>query len=1218
VAATLATAVFAAPGTAAPTLAAGPASAVGPAVVDASGIPGRATVSPAPLGRPDAVADDAAADAFAAGPSEAYLDAMAHATTTYAFAPGAPVRIPLRPRAAAAGTVGDPATSSASIGPSSGAAAPATSSGLRAASAVAAAASLRRQVYGFLPYWELVDPDLRLDYASLSTIAYFSAAASATGSLVTTGSDGKQTSGWAGWRSQALTDIVNAAHANGVSVDLTLTLFAWTTSQAKVQKSVLSSATARAALARDLVGAVTDRGVDGINLDIEPLVAGQEQNLVAFVHELRAALDAVGPGRRITLDVMGSPENYPLEDLVAAGGVDAVFVMGYDYRGSGASTAGSIAPLTGSAYDITETVDRYLARVPADRLILGVPYYGRAWSTVSDSLRAKTQTGAKYGYSATANYALAAQLAEESGRRWDPDEQGPWTAYQRETCSSASSCATSWRELYYDDAESLGLKYQLADARNLAGVGMWALGYDGVRPELAALLRQTFGGGPAGDRKPPRASLRVLPATAPDEGVVVTWGGTDAVGVTAYDVEVATAGGPWTAWLTGVVTTSDVWLGANGRGYAFRARAHDAAGNVSPWTTETASTALTTLARGGFVRVSAASVALRAAPSTTAKRLATAKPGDVFLVTSAPRSAGGATWVQVSGPLVEWPIVSAVRTKAWIAVKQGRTVLAAPTRRPSSTVIAAGLSGYSFDGGRVASLGTAALARRSFSPNGDGSRDTLAIEWDDRVAMTGLTATILRPDASVVGSVALGAAPIGRSDWAWDGRVGGAVVADGTYVVEITGRNGGVAYHAPSARPVTQAQVDRYGVVVDTAAPVLASSTISATTLDPEGAGPASLTVTGSAPDATHWSVGVTSVTSAGVGALVRTLQGDGAAASATWDATSDAGARVPGGTYRVTLRLLDAAGNAAVATWDVTLVRAGPQLTATVTPASISPDGDGTADTTTIAWTADVAVSGTVAVLRGTSIVRTWTQAAATRGSVRWDGTDGKGKAVADGAYHVVITLADATGLPATTDLPLLVDRTVGAFVATPARFAPADGDALVPTTRVTYRLAGPATTRLAILDAAGTEVRVAWDGRAQGPGPFGWTWDGRVDGAFVADGTYTLVLRATTARGTSEVRRPVAVGAFEIRLSATTVASGDRLVVTAIAAEPLKAAPTFTLAQAGLTPVKVTGTAAGSGRWTATFTIRSGGAGTARVTVAARDTAGGLEAGRTALEAT
>ncbi len=68
----------------------------------------------------------------------------------------------------------------------------------------------------------------------------------------------------------------------------------------------------------------------------------------------------------------------------------------------------------------------------------------------------------------------------------------------------------------------------------------------------------------------------------------------------------------------------------------------------------------------------------------------------------------------------------------------------------------------------------------------------------------------------------------------------------------------------------------------------------------------------------------------------------------------------------------------------------------------------------------------------------------------------------------------------------------------------------------------------------------------------------------------------------------------------------------MTATAAEPLRAAPSITLTQAGLPAVKKTATAAGTGRWTATFTVAGGGAGAATITVAGRDTAGGVEVGR------
>ena len=1136
------------------------------------------------------------------GPSIAYEETVAHAGRTYRFAPGAAVSVPFRSRPSAGASPRGAAGSSLRG---------AADSSLRAASGVsaAAAAGLRREVYGFLPYWELADPDMRLDYASLSTIAYFSVAAAADGSLVTNNADGSVTSGWAGWTSQAMTDVINAAHASGVRIDLTVTLFAWTSSQAKSQAALLGSPTARSQLVAALVSAVVGRGADGVNLDIEPLVSGHEDDLVAFVRELRSALDGAGPGRRIIVDVLGSTENYPHDDLVAPGAADALLVMGYDYRTAGASYAGSISPLVGNGYDLTDTVNAYLARVPASKVILGIPYYGRAWSTVSDALHARTQSSSKNGYSATAVYALAASLAEENGRRWDDTEQVPWTAYRRSACDT---CPESWRELYYDDVESLRMKYALADSHDLAGVGIWALGYDGTRPELAALLRETFGG-PAVDTTPPKPSLALVPAAAPDEGIVVSWSATDASGIATYDVQVATGGGTWADWLVGTMTTSEVWPGRTGAGYAFRVRATDAAGNVSGWTTEDARTTVTALAKGGFVRVVASSVALRAAPSTTAKKLATVRSGDVLLVTAGPRSARGASWVQVSGPIATWPVVAAVRTKAWIAVRQGSTVLASVSRRPWTTVVAAGFAGYSFDGVGSASLGPAGAAHRAFSPGTGGHRPRLTVTWRGRVAMTGVSARIRRTDGSVVGSVALGSLPAGTRSWTWDGTVAGSIVPDGTYLIQLLGKGGRTTYRAPSARPATPAQVERFGVTVDTVPPTLASSSITSTVLAPDApGGPTSVTVTGSAPDATGWTVAITPATGE---ATARIFTGAGPVATATWDGTDGSGRRLPRGTYHVTLSMTDAAGNAATAAWDVDLQTAGPSLTATVDPAAIAPDGDGVADRATIRWTADVPVTGTIRVLRGTTVVRSWPISTATSGTVLWDGTDARGKAAADGRYTVVVDVANAAGDPATAQLPLVVDRTVRSFVATPPRFAPADGDALAPSTRISWTLSRPAMTRLAIRDPSGAEIRVVWDGRSQPAGSAGWTWDGRVDGAFVADGTYAFDLEVTTSLGTIELRRPVPVGAFEIRLSSTAVVAAGSLVVTAIAAEPLRSTPSITFRQAGLAPVKKTATAAGSGRWTATFTVAAGGAGTATVVVAARDTAGGVEVSRSAV---
>ena len=135
---------------------------------------------------------------------------------------------------------------------------------------------------------------------------------------------------------------------------------------------------------------------------------------------MRAELNKVAAGYQLTFDTTGYIGNYPIEDATASGGADAVFVMGYDYRSSGSSPVGSIAPSGGPLYDVGDTVRAYTARIPASKVILGVPYYGRAWSTSTDTLNASNISGAKYGSSVTVLYESARDLAITNGRRYDP------------------------------------------------------------------------------------------------------------------------------------------------------------------------------------------------------------------------------------------------------------------------------------------------------------------------------------------------------------------------------------------------------------------------------------------------------------------------------------------------------------------------------------------------------------------------------------------------------------------------------------------------------------------------------------------------------------------------------------------------------------------------------------------------------------------------------
>jgi spore germination protein YaaH len=351
---------------------------------------------------------------------------------------------------------------------------------------------LRREVFGFLPYWQVNSSTLRIQFDKISTIAYFGVGADAAGNLQKRNSDGTTSTGWSGWTSSKLTSIINDAHSTGTRVVLTVQSFAWNSTGKARQKALLGSSSARLNLARQITAAVRDRGADGVNLDFEPLVAGAEGQFTALVRTIRTELNRVRKGYQITFDTTGFIGNYPIEDATAPGGADAIFIMGYDYRGASSSPVGSVAPLSRAGYDIRDTVAAYAARAPASKLILGVPYYGRAWSTDSDLLHARNISGTKYGASTTVIYTSALPFFTRYGKRYATTEQVAWTAYHRQNCTTTYGCVNPWRQLYIDDARALSAKYDLVNRYNLRGAGIWALGYDGTRTELWGAIQAKF------------------------------------------------------------------------------------------------------------------------------------------------------------------------------------------------------------------------------------------------------------------------------------------------------------------------------------------------------------------------------------------------------------------------------------------------------------------------------------------------------------------------------------------------------------------------------------------------------------------------------------------------------------------------------------------------------------------------------------------------------
>jgi chitinase len=359
-----------------------------------------------------------------------------------------------------------------------------------AAPAASAATGVSREVLGFFHPGDLGYMLRQADFSALSAVAYFGISSRPSGRLKKTDHGAVLDYRWKAWISPRMDRVIARAHAAGTRVLLTVARFGWTSSTYASSLKLLSNPTARNRLAHQIAREVVRRGVDGVVLDFEPIPIAVKHQFVTFVHQVRMALDAKRSGYDLTVAATGYIANYDAGGIVKAG-ADAIFMMAYQYHGSWSSATGNISPLRRPGYDLRDTIDTFeAAGAPANKLILGLPYYGYEWSTVDGTVHADTRpAGRTYGFPFSVLYRTAVGIAATHGRRWDPVEQSPWVRWRFRACSS---CPVTWRQLYYDDVQSYGLKFDLVNQRSLRGVGIWALGYEGTHLELDHLLKKKF------------------------------------------------------------------------------------------------------------------------------------------------------------------------------------------------------------------------------------------------------------------------------------------------------------------------------------------------------------------------------------------------------------------------------------------------------------------------------------------------------------------------------------------------------------------------------------------------------------------------------------------------------------------------------------------------------------------------------------------------------
>lgn len=201
--------------------------------------------------------------------------------------------------------------------------------------------------------------------------------------------------------------------------------------------------------------------LDGINLDFEGLQNIDRWNYARFVEHLGQRLHALHKSLSVDLppDYVSGDNSGPYNHASLAEAATYVILMGYDQYWGGDSTAGPTASLPWVEASVADMIH---TGVPADKLILGVPFYTQAWTL--------DQSGQVTASQALSLWQVRQLLSEQHIKTvWEPHLGLRFGRYRS---------GGQVHEIWVEDNRSLLLTLSLVPDEHLAGAAAWYLGLE--------------------------------------------------------------------------------------------------------------------------------------------------------------------------------------------------------------------------------------------------------------------------------------------------------------------------------------------------------------------------------------------------------------------------------------------------------------------------------------------------------------------------------------------------------------------------------------------------------------------------------------------------------------------------------------------------------------------------------------------------------------------
>ncbi len=234
--------------------------------------------------------------------------------------------------------------------------------------------------------------------------------------------------------------------------------------------SVFSVTSSRDNLVNNLVAEAIKYDLDGINLDFELLPAEAADGYLEFIREL--SIKCKNNDLVLSVDdYVPASYNAYYDRAEQAVFADYVVVMAYDEHYNG-SDEGSVASIGYVKKGIADTLEE----VPAEQIILGIPFYTRVWelTPVDAANPTDDEQANERGYTISSE---AVSMSEVDARvaangvnlEWQDDCGQYYAEYQLDGKTY---------KIWVEDQKSITEKLGVMTDNNLAGAAFWKLGYE--------------------------------------------------------------------------------------------------------------------------------------------------------------------------------------------------------------------------------------------------------------------------------------------------------------------------------------------------------------------------------------------------------------------------------------------------------------------------------------------------------------------------------------------------------------------------------------------------------------------------------------------------------------------------------------------------------------------------------------------------------------------